>query len=152
MSVVLAPATHAEGQWVARHIRHLDREELRLTGAPDPGRAIRNAIDLSDGYALIATVEDHPIAVLGVAPSYGIGEAMPWMLGTPEVARHGKELLSLSRTMIKQWLDDFPLLMNEVWVGNKPSMAYLRRVGFEFAQPRQNAYGAQMAVFYMRRS
>jgi hypothetical protein len=53
--------------------------------------------------------------------------------------------------MVKHWLAEFPLLLNEVWTGNTSSLAFLRHAGFSFAPPRINEYGAEMMLFYARR-
>jgi hypothetical protein len=147
-----SPASPLACDFIAENIRRLDREELRLTGEPDPSRAIRRAVDLSEGQAIVAFEDFIPIAVFGLAPNYLLGEGVPWMLGTYEVAQHQRELVVHSRTMVDHWLTRFPILMNEVWVGNTAAVRYLKHVGFQFAEPRRNEYGAEMALFYKRRS
>lgn len=150
--ITFSPATHDHGRYIADRIRVLDREELRLTGAHDPARAIEVAIGLSQGYAITASVDGRPAAVFGIAPNYAVGEACPWMLGTDEVTTHARTLIQWADGVTSHWLSEFPILMNEVWVGNKPAVRFLRRIGFTFAEPRMNEYGAAMTLFYMRRS
>lgn len=150
--ITFLPAAIEHVRYVAANLRELDRKELEHTGTRDAFTALWTSWQLSDGNAVTAIADGRPIAMLGVAPNYLLGEGVPWMLGTPEVAKHQRDLLHWSRIMVTHWLTEFPILMNEVWVGNKPAMRYLRHVGFEFASPRQNEYGAEMAVFYKRRS
>lgn len=150
--ITYIPAALSHTDYIAEHIRELDREELRLTGASDPARAIRHAIALSDGLAVTALHGVTPVAVFGLAPNYLLGEGLPWMLGTDEIANHPRTLLRGARLMVSHWLKIVPLLMNEVWVGNTPAVAFLKHAGFTFAPPRENAYGAEMMLFYKRRS
>jgi hypothetical protein len=152
MSVTFADPTPEACAFIARHIRPLDREELRLTGSKDVAQAIRNSVDVSVGSAYVAYEGEEPIAVLGMAPNYLLGEGCPWMLGTPKVARHPRDLVVHARAKIAIWLEELPLLMNEVWTGNRPALTFLKHIGFSFAPPRQNVYGADMQLFYARRS
>lgn len=147
-----APATEQDCRYLAPLLRRLDVEELRLTGEPDPARALRNALALSDGRALTAFEDFLPIAMFGITPNYMLGEAIPWMLGTDDVPKHSRELVKWARPVCQKWLEEFPILLNEVWVGNIPAVQFLKHIGFAFAEPRQNEYGAEMALFYMRRS
>jgi hypothetical protein len=150
--ISFSAATPEHGVYIAEHIRPLDREELRLTGASSVASAVRTSIALSRGSAVTAFVDDRPAAVFGVAPNYLLGEGCPWMLGTPEVSAHARTLLRWAGDVVDRWLEEFPILMNEVWIGNRPAVRFLKRVGFEFAEPRLNGYGAEMALFYKRRS
>ena len=150
--ITFAPATYDDCAVVARNLRALDREELRLTGAPNAEAAMRHAVALSEGMAVTARDGDEPAAILGLVPNYLLGEGVPWMLGTDKVALHGRTLLTYAQPLLDHWLGRFPIILNEVWVGNVPAVRFLRRLGFEFAEPRRNEYGADMALFYMRRS
>jgi hypothetical protein len=152
LRVTLQAPTEDACRFIAEHMRVLDKEELRLTGEPRPISAIRNSIALSQTEAFVAYGGDEPIAVLGMAPAYLIGEGVPWMMGTDAIARYPRELLRLARGKIAGWLDELPLLMNEVWAENTPAKTFLAHAGFSFAEPRQNRYGADMQLFHIRRS
>lgn len=150
--ITFTPATRAHGEFVAARLRELDRQELE---AVDPNRpyatALRTSIGMSCGNAVTAMENGAPIAIFGLAPGYALGEASPWMLGTDRVAAYPRELIKWSRAMVKHWLAEFPLLLNEVWTGNTPAITFLRHAGFSFAPPRRNEYGAEMMLFYARR-
>jgi PAS domain-containing protein len=151
--ITFTPATYDLGDEIAERLRELDRRELECTA---PGRSardnMRDAIALSDGNAMVALADGEPIAALGVSPHYLLDEGIPWMLGTDEVAKHPRDLVCWARQKTAEWLEVFPVLMNEVWTGNKPSITFLRHAGFTFAKPRQNMYGAEMALFFKRRT
>lgn len=151
MTVTLGEPTPEACAHIARHMRPLDREELRLTGEPIPARAITNSIAFSHGNAFVAYGDGEPIAVLGMAPCYLLGEGIPWMLGTDGIARYPRRLVELAREKTAEWLDELPLLINEVWTGNRPARTFLKHAGFLFAEPRENEYGANMQMFYARR-
>jgi hypothetical protein len=145
------PATLDDCSYVGEHMRELDRLELYWTGARDPVQTLRQSVGLSDGYALTALVGGVPAAIFGIAPNYLLGDASPWMLGTDAVTPNRRELVAATRRMTTYWLSQFPLLLNEVWMGNEPAVRFLKHAGFEFAKPRTNEYGADVSLFYMRR-
>lgn len=145
-------ARYDDGDYVAEHLRPLDREELRVTNpALAPRTIIRQSLDLSEAQALTALDDGVPVAVMGLVPDYLAQEGVPWMLGTPRVSEFRRELIQWARPVIDHWLSRFPLILNEVWIGNEPAVRFLRHAGFTFAKPRKNEYGADMMLFYAKR-
>jgi hypothetical protein len=145
-------ADREDARYIGENLRPLDRAEL-LAACPfqDPKAAVMHSLELSHGSALVATHAGEPIAIFGISPRYMAQDAIPWFLGTPRVEEFSRDLVKWARPVIARWLDEFPLLLNEVWVSNRPAVRFLRHAGFSFAAPRENQYGAEMMLFYKRR-
>lgn len=134
-------------EFVLDNARQADRDECdAMLG---PGRfeaALRASVDAS---VLLWTFEVHgkAAAIFGVCPiSLLSGIGAPWLIGTYLVERAPGALVRLSRLYIPKMQAAFPLLCNVVDARNVKSVAYLRRLGFEFGEAIQ--IGPERMPFY----
>lgn len=81
--------------------------------------------------AWTALVHGEPIAMFGaVSPSLLSERAQPWLLGTDEIARHPRALMTYSRAFVAELLETWPVLANHVDARHTAAICYLRRLGF----------------------
>jgi ribosomal protein S18 acetylase RimI-like enzyme len=129
-------------------MRPADRRECEALGR-SPKDALRNGLRCSlEAYTAIA--DGRPVAMLGVvADSLVGGSATVWMLGTEDVYRQGRTLLTLGPILFEMWLEQFDELSNIVAVDNRRAIRLLERWGFEFGQTV--SYGGVDFVRFARR-
>lgn len=129
----------------------MDRIECEAMGRK-PKDALRNSLKASL-HALTA-INEHgrPIAMLGVV-SAGLmsGRGIPWLLGTNEVFRHGRDLMVAGRCTISWWLEIFPVLENLVASDNGKAIRLLRKWGAEVGGPSQTHRGVEFLTFHFER-
>jgi ribosomal protein S18 acetylase RimI-like enzyme len=150
VSVELVPAKLSHIPSIASRMRDWDRKEAGAFGR-DPDLALRMGF-VASVDCKTAMVNGHPEAMLGLVPKNVIeGEGQPWMLGTEEVYRHPRAVLTLSRKMVDVWRDSLPTLRNLVGADNVRAIRYLRRLGFEIGKERQVIGGTEFVTFTMER-
>jgi hypothetical protein len=131
-------------------MREMDRIECEAFGRT-PKQALRSGLSASD-WTITALVDGKPAAMFGVATVSAIeGLGRPWMLGTDEVYRHGKALLTLGPSLVRQVRDSFPEVRNLVSAGNTRAIRLLGRWGFTLEDDIQMIGGVPFREFWMVR-
>ncbi|MGL5735543.1 MAG: hypothetical protein ACRCYS_11810 [Beijerinckiaceae bacterium] len=127
-------------------MRDEDARECRAFGH-SPKEALRLGLR-SSTFALTALVDGSPHAMMGVAP-FSVMENIgrPWMLGTDEVMRHSRELLTMGPMMIGELHRSFARLENLVSTKNSKAIRLLRRWGFDIGQDVQTIGGVDFVEF-----
>ncbi len=145
--VLIREARADDAAPLAADLRACDREESAAYGFPFGTEA---AIRLSIRNSLkcwTAFVDGDLACIFGVGVvSLLGGEGAPWMMGTGALDRHSRILQRLSPTYIAEMLKLFPYLHNHVHVGNRPSIRWLRRLGFTIHPPEP--FGARGEMFH----
>ena len=129
MTYNIRAASVMDAAIIAPLLREADKNEITAMIGWDAQSAIEYSIRNSD-EAFIATRPDgHPILIAGV------GEGIPWMLGTPLVSKYGKSLVKEGRKKVHEWTDKYDYLTNYVDVRNSTHVMWLSYMGFtiEFA-------------------
>jgi hypothetical protein len=88
-----------------------------------------------DGVAFMAVREGITIAVFGLCPGEWPGYGVPWMVGTNELDKCGRELMAEARNCLKIWHRFYPTLLNVVDARNTKSIRWLKRLGFTVREP-----------------
>lgn len=87
------------------------------------------------------------ICMAGVVPLSLIGSTgVPWLLGSPLVARHRRAFMLETRRMVAHWLMMFGVLRNVVDDDYAAAHRWLRWLGFEISEPFTLANGRFRAV------
>lgn len=115
-------------------MRPQDVAEMQALGHTDMAYVVRASIDAS-AWCLAALVAGELVCIFGVGPHEGAGG--PWMLGTPLVKRHRRNLARLAPHYIRLMLRDYVRLVNWVHADNTVAIAWLRRMGFTLHDPVQ---------------
>lgn len=119
-------ATLEDTQHIAANLRDADLQEFSL-GSKDPYWVLLNGVAASDDVQVL-TYDDQPYFMGGVAVT-PIGNIV-WACGTNAVKEHVQNLLADSELIIEGWLEDYGLLQNLIWAGNKTHMRWLKHMGF----------------------
>lgn len=130
MSVDLVPSHPRHLNYIARHMREIDRAECIAMGH-EPKEALRNARRKSL-WSLTAMVDGKPSALMGLAVLNMVeGVGVPFFLGTDEVYKHGRTLLARGPAVIALMRQTTPTLVNLVSCQNGRAIRLLKRWGFE---------------------
>ncbi len=135
-------------------LRAQDTAELLAAGHEDPEQAFRASIEASEPDLLYTvTVSGVPAAVFGVAQHPEVAYAgIPWMLGSDRILRARRELLREAPKWITLLLSQYPVLVNLVHKENTVSLAWLRRMGFEFHEDIELPSGELFTRFVMEKT
>lgn len=127
----------------------MDRIECTAFGHT-PRHALRHG--LVSGDAWTAKVDGRAEAMFGLVVVNAIGgEGRPWLLGTDEVYRHGREMVAFGPRVVGWMLDSSPRLSNLVSSGNSRAIRLLRRWGFDVGGDVQMIGGVPFLPFSMVR-
>lgn len=131
---------------VVADLRDADRDEITALVGGDGvfGAVEQSAVASTEAWTLVAN--ERPIAVFGVAPADMPGVGVPWMVGTPGVARHRRAFMRLCGVYIPKMLARFPTLVNVVDARNLIAIGWLKRMGFTFGAPAP--FGIEARPFY----
>lgn len=121
---------------IATRMRAADVRECAAFGR-SPRQALRTGL-IGSTYCLTAKVDGSPHAMMGVSPiSLVEGRGTPWMLGTDEIMRHGRELVAMGPRILSAMSASYRRLENHVSAENTAAIRLLRRWGFTVEdQPR----------------
>lgn len=147
------PATMDDAIELTRNIRALDRAEIYALSRRDAASAIRKSLEKSE---LCWTYRDDDGVlgcIFGFAELAPIGNsASPWLLGTPTLKEHRKELVKVSRHVVHDLLKTrYDHMWNVVWAENKPSILYLSAIGFKIGDRRKTFTGEYYHPFSLTR-
>ena len=125
----LVPASPAHVGRIANRLREMDRIECEARGR-SAKQSLRRALRASS-WAITAFVDERPEAMFGISPVSTIEDrGCPWFLGTDEVFRHGRDMLTIGGSVVAQMHRHSGRLENSVATINEPAIRMLRRWGF----------------------
>lgn len=129
MDIELKPARLVHTGPIAAGMREIDREECRALGR-SPKSAVRWGLATSlSAYTAIG--DGKPVAMIGVgAESMLEGKGTIWMLGTEDVFRSARALLTYGPLLIDMWLERFRVLENIISLDNTKGINLLMKLGF----------------------
>jgi hypothetical protein len=147
----LVPARLTHVGWLATNMREIDRIECEALGRSGKD-ALRSGLRCSLS-AYTAMEGGRPLAMLGVVPVDLLsGRGVVWMLGTEDVYRHGRALLTLCPLVIGDWLETFRLLDNIISADNHRAIRLLKRLGFTVSDEAQAHGGVEFVSFRIERA
>lgn len=143
MLVEFTQTTDEAINYIAQNMRKDDVREIMLSHGHTPAQALSH---VNKGVSLIAMVNGVPAAIFGVEKgSLLTGMGTPWLLGTDDLFKCGKQLMEFGRIGVAAMLQDCSTLSNFVHVDNRRSIVWLKRLGFKFDEPAP--YGIAGAMF-----
>lgn len=146
--IELVPASPVHVGPIATRMREMDRLECAAMGRT-PKQALRAGLMASDD-CVTALVDGRPEAMFGrVIESALGGRGTPWMLGTDEIYRHPRAMLSVGPQIIAGWRDSTPYLSNIVAVRNVRAIRVLRAWGFTIWEEVILTAGVEFVRFSM---
>ncbi len=127
VDVVLARPSHVNR--IANRMRDVDRRECEAMGH-SPKQSLRDGL-FNSQKVWTALVDGQPEAMFGLVVNSALtGEGVPWFLGTDEVYKHGKALLSWGPGFVKLIRDSSPRAANVVSADNFKAIRLLGKWGF----------------------
>ena len=146
MSVRFVNPTPFDLTYIANTMRSGDIDEVWASHNATPFEALKISINASE-YCVVALADDEPVAVFGlIVRDMLTGTGCPWLLGSESVKNYRRELLEYSPQVVSEMLEICPRLYNYVDVRNKPSIRWLKWLGFEF-EPA-TPYGVEGLPFH----
>jgi hypothetical protein len=138
--------THPEDvEYVAKNMREHDKIEVWLSHKHTPLEALQHSVKSRRCWTVLH--EGVPFCIFGVADACLItGKGSPWLLATDEMTKHKRDLLIRSRAFTDVMKQEFKVLENYVWDGNKQSKRWLKWLGYEFVE--KVALGHRRATFW----
>ena len=142
----LIPADPEHIPRLAIAMRAMDRLEAGAFGMT-PEKALRHGL-VSSLWALTATVDGEPHAMMGVSPLNMIeGVGAPWMLGSERIYRHARDLARHGPGIIAEMRAGFERLENVVHIGNHRALRFLRHFGWTISEQRETYGGIEFVRF-----
>lgn len=110
----------------AHRLRQADVEELQALGYSTPQEALLVAIAHSQ-ISFVDCVDGSPEAFAGVMP-----DGMVWCVTTSEyIEEHAKRFLSISKDIIEEWQQIYPVLWNYIYKQNTKHVRWIKYMGFK---------------------
>lgn len=130
-------------------MRACDRRETQALGR-QPRDALRYG--LAAGPAFTALVAGRPEAMFGWTVTSAIdGSGVPWMLGTDEIYRHGRDLIAIGPGWLAMMFDSITHASNVVSADNARAIRLLERWGFVVEQEEIMIGGVPFRMFWKDR-
>lgn len=144
--VEVVPASTRHIGWIANNIREEDLRECEAMGR-SPKQAMRQGV-LTSTRSWTALVDGKPHAMFGVVIDSALSrKATPWFLGTDEVYRHGREMLSWGPRFLAEMGDSRWHLSNLVSASNGRAIRLLKRWGFTVGEDEVIVRGVPFLQF-----
>ncbi len=133
ITIEVAKLRHADV--IAQGMRAADIEEVMASHGHEPLQAAQGSI-LSSRFAYVGCADGVPFYLFGMRDGTAFSNVgSVWGLGTDELPRHAKSFWPASRNFIAFCRGHVDRLENYVDVRNLMSIAWLRRLGFQFDEP-----------------
>ena len=135
---------------LTKEMRRVDVQELRAAGVKDIYGAVAQSVTVKGPSWAAVDKDNNLIALFGFAEYRTLGRhAVPWLMGTDRLARHSKSLIKLSKTMCDTLMSSqYNTLSNYVWSENKPSIQYLKAIGFDIDKEGGAVLSSTGQTFY----
>lgn len=142
------PAVPDDVAHITPLLRGADRQECEaLTGLP-PELLLPGVMEAGRAVWTFGARPGEPVGLFGVDPSpAGLPVGIIWMVSTPELERWPFHFLRISRTVVDQLNEQFPVLTNLVDARNTTHVRWLRWMGFSFLRTVEK-WGAQSLPFH----
>ncbi len=133
---------------IAVNMRDEDAKEVWDSHLSSPYRALCKGME-SKGKSWTIVVDGVPIGMVGVSHRSLLGnQGTPWLLGTRKLTDSKKLFLLYSKIILKNMSEGYDRLENYISVENKPTMRWLRYLGFEIGEEIKSVTGVPFKRFY----
>lgn len=133
---------------IAMNLRTQDRREIEAQGKDPKEEIISSMISSEECYE--AFYGDEPLALFGIAEN--LDGTSIWMLGTKDVSKHVKALVSCGMDYISEKLMDHKSLYNYISSKNKKALRFIKHAGAEIdKEPVVTENGTKFVKFTLRR-
>lgn len=149
LPILRSPPTYADLDYLAEHMREMDRRECDVIGEASPRDVLDQCVRDAD-WAYVAEIDGKPVCVFGMTTQDVFGAvAAPWFLAAEGIERHAKVLLQLTPGYISRMRGSSERLFNLVHAHNRSAIRYLKWCGFTMGE-RIEMKGEPFILFEMR--
>lgn len=146
--IEVVPYEKAHGDYIAAHMREIDRREIYYMATLDPQRAIN--VTAAHAVAAWAVLLDGvPALIFGInrrSRTSLIG--VPWLLATDALDEHPLALAKASKEYVARFFRAFDRMENHVLASNVKTLRWLRWLGFDMEEARPfGAFGQPFVRF-----
>lgn len=145
MEIKFEVPTHAHIEELKDGLSLEDRNELLAIGVgPDWGIPHSVAISLE---CVAVTINGKLVCITGVVQDTELTDHIyPWLLGTPLILKHRREVARYTRIILTRWMKRFPYMYNFVDLRHTRALAWLAHFGASFELVSE--YGPYRRPFY----
>lgn len=144
VEIVVALPEHA--RYLASRLRAEHVAEITAFPGLSPEACLLDALEHSSG-AFTYLVNGEPVGMFGVAPDFDEpGTAYPWLLGSPQLARHPKAMVTVGRRAVREWLGHYAVLRSFVDQRYSQAILWAKAIGFTIGAPRALGNDGEMFV------
>ncbi len=134
MRVTFRPPTESDLDYIAAHMREMDRKECELIAGLPPREALAQCVEGASA-PIVAEIEGAPVCIFGVNDvSFLGGDGYPWMLCAEGIERHARAVLICAPRFIAEFQRGFERLTNVVHADNRSAIRFLKWCGFSFGE------------------
>lgn len=133
-------------EYLAKNMSELDTQEVWAAGHATPLEALKFSVMVSRDTK-VWLGDGEVVCICGIGNSTLISDVgSPWMLASEDLKRFSKQFLRESKRFMAKAKKEHRLLLNYVDARNKPSVKWLKWLGFELlpAEP----YGVDGLPFH----
>lgn len=144
--IVPAEASHVAA--IAARARPEDVRELWAQGRMTPAECMAHGMAVGEAWTGFANGE--PVCMFGVVDGEGLGQGVPWLVGTVDLVRHQRAFLVASRDVVARMADRYFVLLNTVDDRNVAAKRWLRWLGFTLQPPQPTGLDGELfCPFYL---
>ena len=126
----LLPARTEHAYQLAPIMKQSDREEVKAASGLEPLEVLLKSLELSEKAYAIRTGDE--VIALGGLVSLSRQVGIPWALTSDKVTLYPKQFCSLSKKLIKEFHENYPVLTNFCDARNTTTVRWLKWCGFQF--------------------
>lgn len=129
------PTRPEDARDLVARLRPADKLELLLTSGADLLAGLEGSVKASDLECFSVFINGRVEAIYGLcgAPDFNV----PWMLGSDEVLKHKRQLVTWGRAQLRYWADRYDApLANYVLAVNDAHVRWLAHIGCDFVGER----------------
>lgn len=134
-------------KYIEEHLRPIDKKELQGAYTSVTTCAMH---ELCDNFLAFGE-KDEPIAIYGIVKYPIDGLHAVWMVGTTEIKKYKKELITMGLDEISRFTKEYGPITNYISIDNNESRRWLKKAGAVFDAPfKEN--GITWQQFVIRRN
>lgn len=134
-------------KYIEEHLRPIDKKELQGAYTSVTTCAMH---EFCDNFLAFGK-NGEPIAIYGIVKYLIDGLHAVWMVGTTEIKKYKKELITIGFNEIRRFTKEYGPITNYISIDNKSSRRWLKKAGAVFGTPF-NENGVTWKQFVIRRN
>ncbi len=129
---------------LAPQLRPIDKLEVECTGST-PESSLLHCFNLKNSVVLSGVNDNNEVILMcGVSECPNNPEnGVIWMLASPSIRKHRKDILKLSKVTVDKLSKDYKLVFNLVHKDNKTSIRWLEWCGFTVDKTKTYEQGGE---------